>query len=537
MSALRRLRLGARLLVLCTVAILALVAVGSVGLWSTQHQRDLLDEYQALRAASDAAQEQRYLDNDLSGWQGWVFMDVLKIGPDAATQPDSENMAGMLESLGQLKSTLAEFDTRALTPAELTSVEDLRTDAAAYEEQTDQMIELVGSDSPTALDDAYALLQGPLSDTWATMLDHTQALADSLSARSDQAAADMRAASDTARRLIVTVGLVGLLLVGLAGVGITRSVTRPLASCVAALRRVAGGDLTVRVDDDSRDEVGDLSRALDATTLALRATLQEVVASAHGVESASADLSATSEEMRGGVQTTADHATSSAAAATQVAANVGAVAAANEQMGQSSREIAASATAAAQVVARAVEIAGGVSGAVGSLARSSAKISEVVDLIAQIAAQTKLLALNAQIEAARAGEAGKGFAVVAEEVKSLAEEAERAAADIYRSIAAVQADANATEAGIGEVSTVIAQANDYQATIAAAVEQQSATTAEMGRSLTDAASGADSIARSVSTVAHTAGETRTNADKTAQAAVDLRGTAERLTAAVATFSM
>ena len=537
MPALRRLRLGARLLALCTVAILALAAVGSVGLWSTQHQRALLDEYQALRAASDAAQEQRYLDNDLSGWQGWVFMDVLKIGPDAATEPDSENMAGMLESLGQLKSTLAEFDTSALTPAELTSVENLRTVAASYEDQTNQMVELARSATPTALDDAYALLQGPLSDTWATMLDHTQTLADSLSARSDQAAADMRAASDTARRLIVTVGLVGLLLVGLAGVGITRSVTRPLASCVAALRRVAGGDLTVRVDDASRDEVGDLSRALDATTLALRATLQEVAASAHGVEAASADLSATSEEMRGGVQTTADHATSSAAAATQVAANVGAVAAANEQMGQSSREIAASATAAAQVVARAVEIAGGASGAVGSLARSSAKISEVVDLIAQIAAQTKLLALNAQIEAARAGEAGKGFAVVAEEVKSLAEEAERAAADIYRSIAAVQADANATETGIVEVSTVIAQANDYQATIAAAVEQQSATTAEMGRSLTDAASGADSIARSVSTVARTAGETRTNADKTAQAAVNLRGTAERLTAAVATFSM
>ena len=122
-------------------------------------------------------------------------------GPRRPPQPDSDNMAGMVESLGQLKTTLAEFDTSALNDSRRRPCEDLRATPASYEDQTDQMIALVGSDSATARR-AHAwsiLLQGPLSDTWATMLDHTQALADSLSARSNEAAADMRAASDTAR--------------------------------------------------------------------------------------------------------------------------------------------------------------------------------------------------------------------------------------------------------------------------------------------------------------------------------------------------
>ena len=141
---------------------------------------------------------------------------------------------------------------------------------------------------------------------------------------------------------------------------------------------------------------------------------------------------------------------------------------------------------------------------ISKLGQSSAEIGQVIKVITSIAQQTNLLALNATIEAARAGEAGKGFAVVANEVKELAKETAKATEDISRKIEAIQGDTNGAVSAISQISQVIGQISDIQTTIASAIEEQSATTNEIGRTLAEAAKGSTDISKNIGGVAEAA---------------------------------
>jgi methyl-accepting chemotaxis protein len=218
-----------------------------------------------------------------------------------------------------------------------------------------------------------------------------------------------------------------------------------------------------------------------------------------------------------------------------VSTNVQTVSAGSEEMGASIREIAHSTSEAAAVAATAVQAAQAANATVASLGESSREISEVVKVITTIAEQTNLLALNATIEAARAGDAGKGFAVVAGEVKDLAQETARATDDIVRRVDAIQSGTNSAVEAIAQIAAVIGRVNDYQTTIASAVEEQTATTAEMNRSVSDTAQTADEIATNVATVALAAQQTTEGVTQAQQATAELAGMSGNLRALVSQF--
>ncbi|MBU4214763.1 MAG: methyl-accepting chemotaxis protein, partial [Actinobacteria bacterium] len=120
------------------------------------------------------------------------------------------------------------------------------------------------------------------------------------------------------------------------------------------------------------------------------------------------------------------------------------------------------------------------------------------------------------IEAARAGAAGKGFAVVAGEVKDLAQETARATGDIVRQIEAIQHDTDGAVEAIEEIGSIIGSINDYQTTIAAAVEEQAITTTTMSRGVDEAAAGSEQIAGSIGGVARSAGSSAVVVDEVQQ---------------------
>ena len=123
---------------------------------------------------------------------------------------------------------------------------------------------------------------------------------------------------------------------------------------------------------------------------------------------------------------------------------------------------------------------------VNELEQASEDISNVTQTITDISGQVNLLALNATIEAARAGEAGKGFAVVANEIKELAKQTAGAAAEIKSRIDQMQHVTGSTITGIKEATTIVSQNTEVVATIASAVEEQTATVNEIAGSLSSA---------------------------------------------------
>jgi methyl-accepting chemotaxis protein len=532
----KRLRLGglikfktvrAKLLSAFAVVTVLTLVLGLVGL------QQLGKVFGEVKTAHNTTQEATNHVVDLTESTLMVRVGALKLAitPDQATRSATEaDIAKFDKAVDDNVAGLKELNLSAAADAQTAN---FVKSWVIYKAARDQYLIPVANSGNLLLAQSNALYKvGPLYADVQTALGK---LHDAVQTQSNTSYSSAQSTDSSAKTMAIVILVVAAGIAIALGFVISKSISKPLGESVESLDALANKDLTRDLEVHTSDETARMASAFNTAAENLRGALGHIAQNSETLAAASQELMAVSTQMGSNAEETSAQSGAVSAAGEQVSRNVETVATAVEEMSASIQEIAKNAADAATVAGQAVEVAAVANTNVTKLGESSAEIGNVVKLIASIAEQTNLLALNATIEAARAGEAGKGFAVVANEVKELATETGKATEEISSRIQAVQGETEMAVSSIGEISGIITQINEIQATIASAVEEQAATTSEIGRNVQEAARGTTEIAENVNGVAQAAQSTAEGVGSTQQAAQELARMADELKTLVGEF--
>ena len=368
---------------------------------------------------------------------------------------DAEKM--MAEVLAKIRSKEAEYVKLISSPEERAAYDKFKAKFAAYLAVTEKILPLSRA---LKTKEAMVIMTGEskkLYDEYSELLE--QLVEINVKGGNDSNNQAKLVFSQAQKWVIVFITVTLLLAIAIAVV-ITRSITRPVNEAMEVTRQMAEGDLTVRIDDISKDEIGQMLSAQQGLIAKLNQVISDVKGAADNLSNASGQVSATAQSL--------------SQSSSEQAASVEETTASMEQMSASIVQNTENAKVTDGMASTAARQAVEGGEAVGRTVEAMKRIADKIGIIDDIAYQTNLLALNAAIEAARAGEPGKGFAVVAAEVRKLAERRQVAAQEIGNTAKDSVKLAERAGALLGEMVPSIRKTSDLVQEIAAASQEQSA---------------------------------------------------------------
>ena len=309
--------------------------------------------------------------------------------------------------------------------------------------------------------------------------------------------------------------LLGLLAVSAIGFLLMRDITRPLRSALGASEKIAGGDLTVQLDNDNRhDEIGALITMQARMATNLREHIGKLIEGVNVLSASSSQILYSTSQLAAGSSETA-------AAVTETSTTVEEVKQTAQLSSQKARDVADTAQEAAAAsytghMAVTETVAGmehirtqmsHIADSVIELSEQSQAIGDIISTVNDLAEQSNLLAVNAAIEAAKAGEHGRGFAVVAQEVKSLAEQSKQATAEVRTMLNQIQKATGtavmATEQGSKAVDAGLAQchnANEAIQTLSDSIDDAAQAAMQIAASSQEQLVGVDQVALAMNSI-------------------------------------
>ena len=419
-----------------------------------------------------------------------------------------------------ISEALETLDKLVFLPEGKALLAKIKESRAAYVASFSKVAQLLREDKR---DEATRTVNGETLPALDVLQQHIEALEELQKKRVEASGAQAKQDIESARNLMIGLGLAAVLI----GIGfayaITRSITRPLHEAVQVAQTVAAGDLSSRIDVKRTDETGQLLRALKNMNESLAKIVGEVRSGTDTIASASSQIASGNQDLSSRTEEQASSLEQTAASMEELTSTV-------KQNADNARQANQLAQSASEVALRGGEVVGQVVHTMASINASSKKIVDIIGVIDGIAFQTNILALNAAVEAARAGEQGRGFAVVASEVRSLAQRSAAAAKEIKTLI-----DDSVVKVGAG--SALVDQAGQTMDEIVGSVKQVTDIMREITEASQEQTSGIEQINQAITQMDQVTQQNAALVEEAAAAASSLRLQANGLAQAVSVFRL